>query len=91
VAHGHGARRALHWAGMPGIRIERTHDGRRSVRLTGCCGDPDRMRRDYDQAFLQQELAAGGRLLSRGPDGAELVDHRGRVHLPHPEVGLPSA
>ena len=90
MAHGRAARCALHWAGMPGIRIERRHDGRRSVRLIGCCGDPDRMRRDYDQAFLEQELAGGGRLVSSGPDGVELVDGRGRAHRLHPGVGLPS-
>jgi hypothetical protein len=76
---------------MPGIRIERGHDGRRSVRLIGCCGDPDRTRRDYDRAFLEQELAAGGRLVSSGPGGVELVDRRGRAHLLHPGAGLPSA
>jgi hypothetical protein len=91
MAHSPAAHRALHWASMPGIRIERRHDGRRSVRLIGCCGDPDRMRRDDDRAFLEQELAAGGRLVSSGPDGVELRDSRGRTHVLHPGAGLPSA
>ena len=76
---------------MPGFRIERGADGRRSVRLIGCCGDPDRMRRDYDQAFLEQTLAEGGRLVSSGPDGVELVDRRGRWHRVDPAVTPPSA
>jgi hypothetical protein len=75
---------------MAGIRIERGDDGRRSVRVIGCCGDPDRMRRDYDQAFLEQSLAEGGRLVSSGPDGIELVDRRGRMHRLDPGVTLPS-
>jgi hypothetical protein len=76
---------------MPGIRIGRRHDGRRSVRLIGCCGDPDRMRREYDQAFLEQSLREGGRLVSSGPDGVEVVDGRGRTHLLHPGVASPLA
>jgi hypothetical protein len=76
---------------MPGIRIERGHDGRRSVRLVGCCGDPDGMRRDYDQAFLEQSLREGGSIVSSGPDGVRVVDRRGRAHVLHPGVGLPSA
>jgi hypothetical protein len=76
---------------MPGFRIERGEDGRRSVRLIGCCSDPARMRRDYDQAFLEQTLAEGGRLVSSGPDGVELVDRRGRSHRVGPGVTLPSA
>lgn len=71
---------------MPGIRIERARDGRRSLRLIGCCGDPDRMRRDYDQAFLEQTLAAGGRLVSSGPEGVEVIDRRGRTHRVGPGV-----
>jgi len=90
MAHSPAAGRALHWAGMPGIRIERTRDGRTSVRLIGCCGDPDRMRRDYDQAFLEQTLAEGGRLVSAGPEGVELVDRCGRTHHLDPGVTLPS-
>jgi hypothetical protein len=76
---------------MPGIRVDRMTDGRRSLRLIGCCGDPERMRRDYDQAFLEQTLAEGGRLVSTGPDGVELVDRRGRSHRVGPGVTLPSA
>jgi hypothetical protein len=75
---------------MPGFRIERDADGRRSLRLIGCCGDPDRMRRDYDQAFLEQTLAGGGRLVSSGPGGVALVDRRGRTHRVGPDVTLPS-
>jgi hypothetical protein len=59
------------------------------VRLIGCCGDPERMRRDYDQAFLEQTLAEGGRVVSAGPDGIELVDRRGRTHRVGPGVTLP--
>ncbi len=65
---------------MPGFRIERTAEGRRSLRLIGCCGDPERWRREYDQVFLEQTLAEGGRVVSSGPDGVELVDARGRTH-----------
>jgi hypothetical protein len=75
---------------MPGIRFERGDDGRRSVRMIGCCGDPDRMRRDYDQAFLEQSLAEGGRLVSCGPDGIELVDRHGHEHRLVPGVTAPS-
>ncbi len=76
---------------MPGFRIERRRDGRRSVRLIGCCGDPDRIRRDYEQAFLEQTLAEGGTLVSSGPDGVELVDRRGRTHRLGPGVTPASA
>ncbi len=76
---------------MPGFRIERAQDGRRSLHLIGCCGDPDRMRRDYDQAFLEQTLAGGGRVVSADPDGVDLVDRRGRTHRVGPGVTLPSA
>jgi hypothetical protein len=65
---------------MPGFRIDRDEQGRRSLRVIGCCGDPQRMRRDYDQAFLEQTLAEGGTLVSSGPDGVELLDRRGRPH-----------
>jgi hypothetical protein len=74
---------------MPGIRVERSREGRRTLRLVGCCGDPDRMRRDYDRAFVEQTLAEGGRLVSCGPDGAELVDRRGRTHRVGPGVTPP--
>jgi hypothetical protein len=49
------------------------------------------MRRDYDQAFLEQTLAEGGRLVSSGPDGVELLDRRGRPHRIGPGVTPPSA
>jgi hypothetical protein len=65
---------------MPGFRIERSADGRRSLHVIGCCGDPERWRREYDQVFLEQTLAEGGRVVSSGPDGVELVDARGRTH-----------
>ncbi len=76
---------------MPGFRIERTQDGRTSLHLIGCCGDPDRMRRDFDQAFVEQTLAGGGKVVSAGPDGVELLDRRGRTHRVGPGVTLPSA
>ena len=75
---------------MPGFRIDRDKEGRRSLRVIGCCGDPERMRRDYDQAFLEQTLAEGGRLVSSGPDGVELRDRRGRTHRLAAGVTLPS-
>jgi len=75
---------------MPGFRIDRDDEGRRSLRLIGCCGDPERMRRDYEQAFLEQTLAEGGTLVSSGPDGVELRDRRGRTHRVGPGVTLPS-
>jgi hypothetical protein len=65
---------------MPGFRIERAPDGRRSLRLIGCCGDPERIRREYEQAFLEQSLAEGGRVVSSGPDGVEVIDRKGRTH-----------
>ncbi len=61
-------------------------DGRRSVRLVGCCGDPDRWRRDYEEQFLRQTLDEGGRVVSSGPGGVDLVDRRGRRH--HVDVQL---
>jgi hypothetical protein len=48
------------------------------------------MRRDYDQAFLEQTLAEGGTLVSSGPDGVELRDRRGRTHRVGPGVTVPS-
>jgi hypothetical protein len=48
------------------------------------------MRRDYDQAFLEQALAEGGRLVAAGPEGVDLVDRRGRAHRLDPGVRLPS-
>jgi hypothetical protein len=75
---------------MPGFRIDRDDEGRRSLRLVGCCGDPERMRRDYDQAFLEQTLAEGGTLVSSGPDGVELRDCRGRTHRVGAGVTVPS-
>jgi hypothetical protein len=65
---------------MPAFRIERTPGGRWRFRAAGCCVDPDRIRRDYEQAFLEQELGEGGHVVSAGPDGVEMVDHRGRRH-----------
>jgi hypothetical protein len=48
------------------------------------------MRRDYDQAFLEQTLAEGGTLVSSGPDGVELRDCRGRTHRVGAGVTVPS-
>ena len=75
---------------MPGFRFERDAEGRRSLRMIGCCGDPELMRRDCDQAFLEQTLAEGGTLVSSGPDGVELRDRRGRTHRLAAGVTLPS-
>jgi hypothetical protein len=75
---------------MPGFRIDRDGEGRRSLRLIGCCGDPERMRRDYDQAFLEQTLAEGGTVVSSGPGGVELRDRRGCLHRVAPGVTVPS-
>jgi hypothetical protein len=76
---------------MPAFRIERTPEGRWRFRAAGCCVDPDRIRREYEQAYLEQELAQGGRVVSAGPDGVELVDHRGRIHRLGPHVQVPRA
>lgn len=65
---------------MPGVKFLRGPSGRLSVRLIGCCGDPDRWRREYEDQFLRQTLEEGGRVVSSGPDGIELVDRRGRTH-----------
>ena len=75
---------------MPAFRIERNERGRLSVRTIGCCGDPDRWQREYDQAFLEQTLAEGGRVVSSGPDGVELIDRKGRTHRLGPHVTLTS-
>jgi hypothetical protein len=75
---------------MPGFRIERTPRGRWRFRAAGCCVDPDRIRREYEQAFLEQELGEGGRVVSAGPDGVELVDHRGRTHRLSAGVHVPA-
>jgi hypothetical protein len=74
---------------MPAFRIERTPEGRWRFRAAGCCVDPDRIRREYEQAFLEQELDEGGRVTASGPDGVELVDHRGRVHRLSADVRVP--
>jgi hypothetical protein len=74
---------------MPAFRIERTPEGRWRFRAAGCCVDPDRIRREYEQAFLEQELGAGGRVVSTGADGVELIDHRGRAHRLGPGVQAP--
>ena len=58
--------------------------------MIGCCGDPERLRREYDQAFLEQTLAEGGRVVSSGPDGVELIDRKGRTHRLGPHVTLTS-
>jgi hypothetical protein len=71
---------------MPAFRIERNERGRLSVRTIGCCGDPGRWQREYDQAFLKQTIAEGGRVASTGPDGVELIDRRGRTHRLGPHV-----
>jgi len=52
---------------MPAFRIERNERGRLSVRTIGCCGDPGRWQREYDQAFLKQTLDDGGRVVSPRP------------------------
>jgi hypothetical protein len=75
---------------MPAFRIERNDHGRLSVRTIGCCGDPDRWQREYDQVFLEQTLAEGGRVVSTGPDGVELLDRRGRTHRLGPHVSSSS-
>ena len=71
---------------MPAFRIERNERGRLSVRTIGCCGDPGRWQREYDQAFLKQTIDEGGRVVSAGPDGVELIDRRGRTHRLGPHV-----
>jgi hypothetical protein len=75
---------------MPAFRIERNERGRLSVRTIGCCGDPDRWQREYDRAFLKQTLTEGGRVVSSGPDGVELIDRKGRTHRLGPHVTVDS-
>jgi hypothetical protein len=65
---------------MPGLKFKRGPEGRLSVRMIGCCGDPERWRREYEEQFLRQTLEEGGRIVSSGPEGVELVDRRGRTH-----------
>jgi hypothetical protein len=76
---------------MPAFRIQRNEKGRVSVRVIGCCGDPDRWRREYEQVFLEQTLEEGGRVVSSGPDGVELIDRRGRTHRLGAHVTVDSA
>jgi hypothetical protein len=76
---------------MPAFRIERTAAGRWRLGAAGCCSGGDAVRRGYEQAFLEQELAEGGRVVSAGPEGVELVDHRGRVHRLDAGVCVPGA
>lgn len=76
---------------MPAFRIQRTAEGRWRIGAAGCCSDRDAVRRGYEQAFLEQELAEGGRVVSAGPEGVELVDHRGRVHRLDAGVCVPAA
>jgi hypothetical protein len=74
---------------MPGVKFERRPDGRLSIHLIGCCGDPERWSREYEQQFLRQILDEGGRVVASGPEGVEVVDRRGRTH--HLDARLLSA
>jgi hypothetical protein len=65
---------------MPGVTFERRSDGSLSVHLVGCCGNLERWRREYDEAFLEQTLAEGGRIVSSGAEGVVVIDRRGRTH-----------
>lgn len=64
---------------MASISIRR-HNGRWTFRGQGCCGDTDATRRMYEQAFLEQTLADGGRIVSDAGGQIEVVDRRGRLH-----------
>ncbi|MDQ6773622.1 MAG: hypothetical protein M3024_11630 [Candidatus Dormibacteraeota bacterium] len=64
---------------MPGILISR-QGGKTRARLQGCCGNLDRLNREYEQAFLDQTLREGGRIVHRDYDSIEVVDRRGKVH-----------
>lgn len=64
---------------MAGILIKRDAKGTH-VRLQGCCGNLERDRRMYDQAFFEQVLREGGRITSRSDDHVEVVDRKGRTH-----------
>jgi hypothetical protein len=64
---------------MPGFVLRRDENGKLRFRAFGCC-DPVAGQRMYDQAFLVQELQAGGRLTDWDAVRVELTDRRGRVH-----------
>jgi hypothetical protein len=64
---------------MGAISIGR-RDGRWTFRSQGCCGNLAADRSMYDQAFLEQLLADGGRIVSDGDGQLEVVDRRGRTH-----------
>jgi hypothetical protein len=74
---------------MPGVKFERSPEGRLKIHLIGCCGDPERWSREYEQQFLRQILDEGGRVVASGPEGVEVVDRRGRTH--HLDARLLSA
>jgi hypothetical protein len=64
---------------MPGFVVRRDEHGKLRFRGFGCC-DPVAGQRMYDQAFLVQELRAGGRLTDWDAVRVELTDRRGKVH-----------
>jgi hypothetical protein len=70
---------------MGAISIAR-RDGRWTIRSQGCCGNLAADRRMYEQAFLEQLLADGGRIVSDTGDHVEVLDRRGRIHRIHADA-----
>ena len=62
---------------MPAFAIRRV-DGKLRISAAGCC-NPASYRREYERAYMEQVLAAGGRVVSRDGDVVQLVDGRGRA------------
>lgn len=63
---------------MAGFELRR-RDGKFTLKVQGCCGASG-MRREYERAFLEQLLDAGGHVTSHTPERVEITDRRGRVH-----------
>ncbi|MGH2975025.1 MAG: hypothetical protein ACRDLL_09190 [Solirubrobacterales bacterium] len=64
---------------MEGIELRR-RDGRRSLRAQGCCGNLRLWELEYECAFVDQTLRAGGSIERLADGGVLLIDRRGRCH-----------
>jgi hypothetical protein len=61
---------------MPAFAIRRV-DGKLRFRAVGCC-NPGSYRREYERAYMEQVLEAGGSVVRRDGDVVHLLDRRGR-------------
>ena len=64
---------------MAGFEIRREH-GHWTLRAQGCCGNLQALEREYERAFVEQILRAGGSIAELGLDEATLVDRKGKHH-----------